>query len=155
MADEEKSPKPIKVVDRRWFTGTGEPREGRQPLKRPEPRRDSGVAAGAESRPRESARPEAQSHSDRKPVRGEGAASGQPGRGGVSFAALVEFLAQQAILLLTGSEGVKPNRSQAKVFIDFLGVLQERTEGNLTNDEKQMLDDVLFQLRAAFVQSGR
>ncbi len=149
MADEEKSPKPIKVVDRRWFTQRGEPREEARPVKRREP--DQAPVPSAEARqPRQTA-----ADRERAPEstpRPEGTTAGSRGLG---FATLVEFLAQQALVLLTGAEGLEPNREQAKVFIDLLGILGEKTKGNLTDDEKRMLDDVLFQLRAAFVQAGR
>jgi len=35
--------------------------------------------------------------------------------------------------------------------IDILGVLQEKTRGNLTPQEAQLLDQVLYELRLAFV----
>ncbi len=174
MADEEKSPRPIKVVDRRWFTQSGEPREelrtaeagqpvhqttpgaGAVPTPTPEHEPASGSAAVA-GEPGERSEEFAPAPGDsraslREPPRANGQAAARQQYG---FATLVEFLAQQAILLLTGAEGVEPNRDQAKIFIDFLGTLGEKTKGNLTNDEKRMLDEVLFQLRAAFVQSGR
>jgi len=39
----------------------------------------------------------------------------------------------------------------AKHYIDMLGVLEDKTKGNLTKDEMEMLDGVLHQLRMAFV----
>ena len=40
----------------------------------------------------------------------------------------------------------------AKHFIDLLGVLEEKTEGNLNEEEKQMLTESLHQFRMAFMQ---
>ncbi len=39
----------------------------------------------------------------------------------------------------------------AKHFIDMLGVLEEKTMGNLTPDEKNHLDGLLFDLRMQYV----
>jgi hypothetical protein len=36
--------------------------------------------------------------------------------------------------------------------IDYLGVLEEKTEGNLSEDEAKILSTVLYQLRTSFVQ---
>lgn len=41
----------------------------------------------------------------------------------------------------------------AQHLIDMLGVLEEKTKGNLTADEQGMLTDVLTQLRILFVQT--
>ena len=40
----------------------------------------------------------------------------------------------------------------AKHHIDTLSVLQEKTQGNLSSEEAQMLDDSLHQLRMMYVQ---
>ncbi|MBL8890988.1 MAG: DUF1844 domain-containing protein [Planctomycetaceae bacterium] len=40
----------------------------------------------------------------------------------------------------------------AQHLIDMLGVLEEKTKGNLTADETEMLTDVLTQLRILYVQ---
>ena len=39
----------------------------------------------------------------------------------------------------------------ARLHIDLLGVLQEKTQGNLSSEEKAMLDDVVFRLRGGYV----
>jgi hypothetical protein len=74
---------------------------------------------------------------------------------------LFSTLATQALLSL----GLAPNPlsgktdvdvEQAKHFIDMLAVLEEKTKGNLTDEEKRTLDSLLFDLRMAFVEvSGR
>ena len=43
---------------------------------------------------------------------------------------------------------------QARHFIDLLIVLQEKTQGNLDDEEKGMLDNLLNEFRAAFVAGG-
>ena len=43
------------------------------------------------------------------------------------------------------------NLAQAKYLIDLLGVLEDKTRGNLTPDESQLLNDVLYQLRMRYL----
>ena len=40
----------------------------------------------------------------------------------------------------------------AKQTIDLLSILQAKTEGNLTADEKQLLEGILYELRLRFVK---
>jgi hypothetical protein len=40
----------------------------------------------------------------------------------------------------------------ARYKIDLLTMIQEKTEGNLTEEEKRLIEDVLYQLRILFVQ---
>lgn len=75
-----------------------------------------------------------------------------------SFALLVTTLTTQALSAMgfiadpvTGK--AEPNRQMAKHFVDTLGVLQEKTVGNLDDDESQLLSESLHQLRMAFVAS--
>ena len=44
------------------------------------------------------------------------------------------------------------NLPAAKQTIDILSILKTKTEGNLDEDEKQLLDGVLFELRMRFVK---
>lgn len=44
------------------------------------------------------------------------------------------------------------NLAAAKQTIDILGMLQEKTAGNLTADEKNILDAALFELRMRYVR---
>ena len=48
---------------------------------------------------------------------------------------------------------VQANRPLAKHCIDMLGVLEEKTKGNLTEDEAGHLRDALHQLRMVYVQT--
>ena len=50
-----------------------------------------------------------------------------------------------------GSGELKVNRPMAKHFIDTLAMLQEKTKGNLTEEESAHLRDALHQLRMAYV----
>ncbi len=45
------------------------------------------------------------------------------------------------------------NIPAAKHTIDILGILKDKTKGNLTEEEDKLLDDVLFNLRMKYVTS--
>ncbi len=73
-----------------------------------------------------------------------------------SFPILVSTLTTQTLVSLgqlqEPTDGkVAIDLQAAKHFIDILAVLEEKTKGNLTAEESNMLTDVLHQLRLAFV----
>jgi len=47
------------------------------------------------------------------------------------------------------------NLPLAKETIDILGMLQEKTAGNLTGEEERILSEVIFNLRMAYVTAKR
>jgi len=76
------------------------------------------------------------------------------------FFELVMMQAQQAAMFLghvpnpqTGQPEV--NLDFARMFIDQIEMLQEKTRGNLSADEVQMLTNVLSDLRLAFLQASK
>ena len=44
--------------------------------------------------------------------------------------------------------------NMAKFNIDLLGVLEEKTKGNLSDDEQKMLTDTLGQLRMGYIKAA-
>ena len=73
-----------------------------------------------------------------------------------NFPGLVSMLATQvffALGLIATEENkeVQPDLEMAKFNIDMLAVLEEKTKGNLSDDESKLLTDTLQQLRMAFV----
>ena len=42
----------------------------------------------------------------------------------------------------------------ARYKIDLLAMIAEKTEGNLTDDEKRQLEEIIYQLRMVFVQQA-
>lgn len=75
-----------------------------------------------------------------------------------SFGMLMSSLATEALLSMgqfphpaTGEVSKRPN--QAQYLIDTLDILKKKTIGNLTPEETDALDDVLHQLRMAFIAS--
>ncbi len=74
-----------------------------------------------------------------------------------SFATLVSSLVTQVFLALGGLEDPKTKRRYvdlelARHHIDTLTVLEEKTRGNLTEDEKKLLDKALYETRMQYVQ---
>jgi len=79
----------------------------------------------------------------------------------VTFSSLVISLATTAAVHfgdladpVTGQPG-KPNLDGARQMIEILGILQEKTRGNLDSDESTILERVLYELRMRFVEAQR
>lgn len=73
-----------------------------------------------------------------------------------NFAALVSMLTTQALfalgMLKVEGQEKEPDLEMAKYHIDMLETLQEKTKGNLSNEEDKVLEDTLNQLRMAYVK---
>ncbi|MEL6895299.1 MAG: DUF1844 domain-containing protein [Planctomycetota bacterium] len=76
-----------------------------------------------------------------------------------SFSTLVSLLATQALAALQmmpdGSEPPPLNKPLAKLHIDLLELLGEKTQETTTEDERKGLSEVLHMLRMAFVNAGK
>ena len=79
--------------------------------------------------------------------------------GALTFTAFVLSLASTAAIHFgdlsdpsTGERG-EPNLEGAAQMIEILSLLEQKTKGNLTAEERQMLEQVLYELRIRFVQS--
>ncbi len=74
----------------------------------------------------------------------------------MTFDQLVQSVYMQSILQLGGGakEGQQPQVDilGARQSIDMLGVLAEKTAGNLTPEEQRLLDSALFELQIAFLE---
>ena len=46
---------------------------------------------------------------------------------------------------------IEKDLAQAKFSIDMLGMVEEKTKGNLNEEEKKLLDHILFELRMNYV----
>jgi hypothetical protein len=143
VSQEEKPKKPVKVIDRRWFTKEGELRDDLPEIPPPPPE----PPKAQESTQSTSPSPTQETDKARGAVH-------FPNR--LTFFDLVDFFAQQALALLSGKvPGRGRDAETARYFIDLLGVVQEKTAGQLTPEEARYVDDVLFQLRALYVQASR
>ncbi|MBU3664876.1 MAG: DUF1844 domain-containing protein [Chthoniobacterales bacterium] len=75
------------------------------------------------------------------------------------FTEFVLMQAQQIALMLghiPGPDGkpMEPNLPVARIFIDQLEMIREKTRGNLTEEESALLAKVLSELQLAFVEAG-
>ena len=72
-----------------------------------------------------------------------------------SFPTLVQSILTQILFYLgdLSQRGSEPNVNldMAKHQIDILGVLEEKTRGNLSEEEKQLLDTALYETRMRYV----
>jgi len=128
MADSEQKTGNFTVTDRRAFAPDGEPKS------------DAAVAAQ---------KPEAAAPTAKEPPRSLPPAD---------FATLVLSLGSSAVMYLgqeDGPDGKKATRNlpMAKHAIDLLTVLEEKTKGNLTSEEGQILESLLFDLRLRYVEA--
>lgn len=76
-----------------------------------------------------------------------------------NFAALVSMLVTQALFALglvaveeKQEEKREPDLALAKYNIDMLETLEEKTKGNLTEEEEKILENMLGQVRMAYVE---
>jgi hypothetical protein len=165
MAEEQPT---FKVVDRRPFNPDGTPRELSAEEREEADRADKAAAvqeaavkaAEAEgATPKASAQPAAQTKPKPAAPRAESASSpvgGDPLDDPASFLSLIMSLASNAASSLgmmphpaTGETGV--DLKTAKHWIDVLGMLEKKTEGNLDDQEAQVIEGLLADLRMQYV----
>ncbi|HXW82992.1 MAG TPA: DUF1844 domain-containing protein [Candidatus Binataceae bacterium] len=147
--EEEQEKKGFKVEDRRRFSSEGELREERRDD--PEPERP------AASRPQDSR--------IETPGGTEARLSDHPGQAAageieITFATFVVGLSTEALAAL----GEMPNpatgeRSRdlraAQQLIDIIGMLRDKTRGNLEKEEESLVDAILFDLRMKYVELAK
>ena len=85
--------------------------------------------------------------------------STQSGEMSQRFIEFVMMQAQQASLFLGRIPSPQSGKTEvllepAKLFIDHLEMIREKTRGNLTNEEKEILNSVLSDLEMAYVQAA-
>ena len=73
------------------------------------------------------------------------------------FAALISMLVTQTLfslgmLQVDGQDKKEPDLKLAKYNIDMLDTIEEKTKGNLTEEEQKVLENMLGQVRMAYVQ---
>lgn len=74
-----------------------------------------------------------------------------------SFSFFITTLAMQATVALGDTVNPQNNKkeenpAQAKFLIDILGTLREKTKNNLTKEENDLLEGMLYELRMRYVQ---
>ncbi|HZY59041.1 MAG TPA: DUF1844 domain-containing protein [Candidatus Binataceae bacterium] len=138
--DEEKS-RGFKVDDRRRFSAEGEPKPEHEAAETPPPH----PQPAQEPPPRQ-----------REPQAGAQA----PPPPEINFVTFVVSLSTQALMHLGEIPDPISNQPErdlpaAQHVIDILGMLQEKTRGNLDHDEEGLLRSILFDLRMKYVETAR
>jgi len=145
--------KPIRVVDRRMFTPEGELRPGFEPEESgAEPPRPAPAPAPSAPAP-----PPPHSETAAPSTDADTEAAGEPR---TEFARIVSSLATTAYsaLGLLSDPAAGPRHRDlaiARQMIDWLAVLEQKTRGNLSFEESDLLSRVLYELRLAYVEVGR
>jgi Domain of unknown function (DUF1844) len=154
--------KEIKVTDKRMFTPEGDLREEYRflgekststaqaepaPAPRPETRAAEREPAPYEV-PRRAPEPEPAAPVDFPEM--------PPELDGPSFYDLVAMMAEPVPIYLGDSRlpdgQVATNLEMARLHIDLLDILRQKTAGNLTPQERAFLEDLLYRLRVRYVQ---
>jgi hypothetical protein len=143
MADSEQKTGNFTVTDRRAFDASGE-RKSDQPTAADKPAQ---VIPPPVAQP-QVAQPQAAPSAPEPPL------SLPP----ADFPTLVLSLGSSAAMYLGQSvepDGKRPTRNlpMAKHAIDLLTVLEEKTKGNLSSEEEQILESLLFDLRLGYVEA--
>lgn len=78
----------------------------------------------------------------------------------VDFATHVLSLASSAMVALgqmpsPGGETTERDLDTARYLIDVLGMLEEKTRGNLDDSESKLLQSLIYDLRVAFVDANQ
>ncbi len=76
------------------------------------------------------------------------------------FKFFVTTLAMQASIALghmpnPATDKVEEDLTQAKFLIDTLGMLQEKTKNNLAQEEIELLENLLYELRVAYLEKEK
>ena len=115
----------------------------------------AGVVPGAAGASAAAAAPTAGPAAGGRQAGGRGAGQGQREIPQASFATLVQSLLTQVLFYLgdLSSRGGEPmvNLDMAKHNIDTLSILEEKTRGNLSDEEKRLLDAALYEARMRYV----
>lgn len=130
--EQDKQSDGFSVKDKRRFTEDGEAKEG---LPEQEPGAGEQIIGEGPAGSREQALPE------------------------LDFSTFILSLSSSAMMQmgetnLPGGGTVQKDLALAKQSIDILDILQEKTRGNLTKDEEQILQEMLYSLRISFVKAA-
>ncbi len=143
MEQSEDKDKGFKVQDRRRFSAEGELKPEHRGQEEPRTAAPEQASAGASS-----------------PQAAPGPGPGTASRSEINFATFIVGLSTQALLHLGEIPDPTTNNpvrdlAAAQQLIDILGLLRDKTRGNLDRDEAGLLDSILFDLRMKYVEIAR
>jgi hypothetical protein len=138
--EESDRPGEFKVTDKRRFTTEGQAKEEPEVLEKETPTEEARQEPSTEETRTGSGRAEAPRPLD--------------------FSTFIISLANTALfqlgfLKVSESEEVQRDLPAARQTIDIIALLEEKTRGNLTDQEKKIITETLYQLRMAFVEASK
>jgi hypothetical protein len=163
--------KELKVTDKRMFTPEGDLKEEyrflnekstttaqAEPAPIPEPRAEQGPAP--RETPREAPRESPRRAPEPPPAPAPLDFPEEPAElEGPTFYDLVAMMAEPVPIYLGDARlpdgQVATNLEMARLHIDLLEILHQKTAGNLTPQERAFLEDLLYRLRVRYVQKSR
>jgi hypothetical protein len=181
MPSEDESSKGFKIQDRRRFSAEGElkpefsgaeePAVAKSAAPPPGARPPDSAVAPAPAQPHQ--QQEAAASQPQQAAAAEGYAAARSAAGTeahplemgaeapeINFSAFLMSLSTEALVHLgemADPAGGQEQRdlAMAQQLIDILGMLREKTRGNLERDEQALLDAILFDLRMKYVEIAR
>lgn len=156
MAEEEKS---FVIKDRRRFAS--QEQENSKSAAGEEGKTEGQPSSGKKAEERkqpESEKPE-ENTSDRKTAYSTGAGPTETHLPKINFSTFILSLNSSALVQLgliedPASGKKEKNLPLAKQTIDIIGMLDEKTKGNLTDDEQRMIRTLLYDLRMMYVREA-
>jgi hypothetical protein len=155
--EEEEKPKAFKIDDRRRFSSEGELKPEFTGPEEPARTSESPGASVLADKPREAAvgTPPAGGTS-RPPQPGQH----EPQAAEITFETFVVGLSTQALVHLGEIPDPQNGDSMqdlaaAQQIIDIIGLLKDKTRGNLDHNEQSLMDAILFELRMKYVERAR
>ena len=156
----------FRVVDRRRFDADGSDRDEEEAAASPDSESAAKSPESPETAASEQEGPEGAASgtspraTDEQPGAPAGAESAPGEPPAPTFSSLILSLSTQALFSLgeiVESPDAEPRVDlvAGKQLIDLLGVLEEKTSGNLDADEKELMERILYDLRLRFVEIAR
>ena len=138
--EETDRPDEFKVTDKRQFTTEGQAKQEAEELEK-----ETFHQKAREEQPQEETRSGPEKAEAPRPV---------------DFSSFISSLATTALFQLglirvSEADEVKKDLPGARQTIDLIAMLEEKTRGNLTDGEKKLVTETLFQLRMAFVETSK
>ena len=152
--DNENEVSRLKVTDRRQFTSEGEARQEAESSEAETPREKSSPQQTEEMKSPDIAEQDSQeSEQDLQE-------SEQDSQESINFSSFLLSIATTGMVHLgeipeptTGQ--AQENLEAARQMIDIVGILKEKTEGNLSSEESQLLENLLYELRMKFLSKSK
>ena len=158
MTEEESKQKGFKVDDRRRFSAEGELKPEHQGA--PDAQDATSQASLGAEKNSQAAAAQSAATAERTPRSSATTKAAEPPEPEINFAAFVVSLSTEALALLGEiSDPASGERHRdlkaAQQIIDIIGMLRDKTRGNLNRDEEQLVDAILFDLRMKYVEIAR